>query len=165
MTPELRKACELVFQEHKASAKPINWNKDPFLGRLSFGQAVMARETLEKRNIICPFNPTKKTVTVLNPAAATAAGFEEAGRMIDRNIQVLVSNSADDEPAYITHHVTGFTNTIAANTDKLQKIRISSKTTPTITKEWKNSLFVYIIWVVCAAAAGGLITYLLGLLI
>ncbi len=165
MTPELRTACELVFQEHKALGKPISWNKDSFRGRISFGLAAMAKETLEKRNIICTVNPAKKTVTVLNPAAATAASFEAAGEMIYNNIQVLVTTKADDEPAYITHRVSGFANTIAANTDKLLKIRIRSKTTPAKTKGWMKPLFLYIIWVVCAAAAGGLITYLLGLLI
>ena len=45
MTPELKSACELVFQEHKISGKPINWNKDSFRGQLSFGMAEMAKQT------------------------------------------------------------------------------------------------------------------------
>ena len=37
MTPELKIACEVVFQEHKTSSYPVTWNRDAFRGRLSTG--------------------------------------------------------------------------------------------------------------------------------
>jgi len=165
MTPELKVACELVFQEHKASGKPINWNKDSFRGRISFGLAAMAKQTLEKRNIICALNPAKKTITALNPSAVTAANFEEAEEMIQNKIPVLVTDKVDDQPTYITHRVSGFTPTAPDDTDKLLKVRGQSLSKSTKLKWQVKPLFYYIVWVVGAAIAGGLITYLLGLLI
>ena len=165
MTPELKVACELVFQEHKMSGKPINWNKDSFRGRLSFGLAAMAKETLEKRNIICTLNPSKKTITSLNPSAATAANFEEAEEMIQNKIPVLVAHKIDDQPTYTTHRVSAFTPTVPDDTDMLLKVSDKSLLTSTKAKWQVTPLFYNILWVVGAAIAGGLITYLLGLLI
>ena len=165
MTPELKAACELVFQEHKASGKPINWNKDSFRERISFGLAAMAKQTLEKRNIICTLNPAKKTITTLNPLAVTAANFEEAEEMIQNKIPVLIAPKIDAQPTYVTRRVTGFTPTDPDDSDRL--IKVSSKSLPKSTKlKWQvKPLFYNIMWVVGAAIAGGLITYLLGLLI
>jgi|SRR5688572_17350279 len=165
MTPELKAACELVFQEHKASGKPFNWNKDSFRGRLSFGLAAMAKQTLEKRNIICTLNPAKKTITTLNPLAVTAANFEEATEMVQNKIPVLVTNKVDDEPAYITHRVSGFAHNSTNDTGRLVKIRVKSTTPPVEIKRWIRPLFSYIIWLICALVGGALITYLLSLLI
>jgi len=165
MTPELKAACELVFQEHKASGKPFNWNKDSFRERLSFGLAAMAKQTLEKRNIICTLNPAKKTITTLNPLAVTAANFEEATEMVQNKIPVLVTNKVDDEPAYITHRVSGFAHKATNDTDRLVKIRVKSMAPPVAIKRWMRPLFSYIIWMIGALAGGALITYLLSLLI
>jgi hypothetical protein len=78
MTPELRASCELVFQEHKLAASAITWNKNVFRNRMSIGLCDLAKDTLVKKNIIYFPKPAKKTVTVLNPAVATASSFEEA---------------------------------------------------------------------------------------
>ena len=165
MTPELKAACELVFQEHKSSGKPINWNKDSFRGRISFGLAAMAKQTLETRNIICTPNPAKKTITALNPSAANAANFEEAEDMIQNKLPVLVTDKVNDQPTYVTHRVSGLAPTTPDDTETLLKVR--GKSLPTSTKvKWQlNPLFYTIMWIVAAAIAGGLITYLLGLLI
>jgi len=163
MTPELKVACELVFQEHKTSRKPINWNKDSFRGRISFGLAAMAKETLEKRNIICTLNPAKKTVTALNPSAVTAANFEEAGEMI-QNKPVLVTNKSDHKPAYVIHGVSNFAPA-TDDTDRLLKDSDKSLPTSPKVKLQASPVFYNIMWVVSAAIAGVLITYLLGLLI
>jgi hypothetical protein len=78
MTPELKASCELVFQEHKLAASAITWNKNVFRNRMSVGLCDLAKETLVKKNIIYFPKPAKKTITVLNPAVATATSFEEA---------------------------------------------------------------------------------------
>ena len=65
MTPELKTACEVVFQEHKTSAYPVTWNRDAFRGRLSTGLTEMAKDTLLRKNIIYYPNPTKKINTIL----------------------------------------------------------------------------------------------------
>jgi hypothetical protein len=83
MTPELKTACELVFQEHKLSAQPIKWSSDAFRGRISFGLSEMAKETLVKKNIILWPDRSKKIFTKLNPDVATAHSFEEAEKMIE----------------------------------------------------------------------------------
>ena len=61
MTPELKNACEVVFQGHKTSVKPITWNKDAFRGRLPFGLSAMAKEILVSKNIICFLNADQVT--------------------------------------------------------------------------------------------------------
>ena len=164
MTPELKVACELVFQEHKTSRKPISWNKDSFRGRISFGLAAMAKETLEKRNIICPLNPAKKTITALNPSAATAANFEEAGEIIQNKIPVLVTNKVEHKHAYVSHGASAFSPG-TDNTDRLLKVSDKSLPASPKIKRQAKALFYNIMWVVGAAIAGALITYLLGLLI
>ena len=161
MTPELKTACELVFQEHKTATTPINWTKDAFRGRLSFGMAALAKETLEKRNIICPRNPAKKTYTVLNPAATSAASFEEAEEIILNKKNVAVLDTEVKERKYVTHRVT-----TVSNDDKKQILPLTRMAqTKGAAKWWTKPVFYYIILPVCAAIAGGLITYLLGLLI
>src|SRR4051812_31056823 len=110
MTPELKKACELVFQEHKIATGPISWTKDSFRGRLSFGMAALAKETLERRNIICPRNPAKKSFTILNPMATSASSFEEAEEMIQNKRPVIVLNKEAVEREYTTHRISTVKN-------------------------------------------------------
>ena len=88
MTPELKVACELVFQEHKSSSYPVTWNRDAFRGRISTGLTEMAKDTLLRKNIICYPNPGKKILTVLNPAVQTASNYEEAEDMVLNKIPV-----------------------------------------------------------------------------
>jgi hypothetical protein len=165
MTPELKSACELVFQEHKISGKPINWNKDSFRGQLSFGLAEMAKQTLEKRNIICTVNPAKKTTTFLNPVAATATNVEEAAGMIQNKIPALVTDMVDEQPHYSAGIVQPFASTNKDFTVRVLKIRDETVTMTGEMQWWKKPFFTYIILPVCAAIAGGLITYLLGFLV
>ena len=165
MTPELKSACELVFQEHKISGKPINWNKDSFRGQLSFGMAEMAKQTLEKKNIICTVSPLKKTITVLNPVAATATNVEEAAGMIENKIPALVTDTVDKQPHYSTDQAKPFANANKDFTVRVLKIRNETVTIPGEMQWWRKPFFTYIILPFCAAVAGGLITYLLGLLV
>src|SRR5215510_1263148 len=89
MTPELKTACELVFQEHKLSAQPIKWTRDIFRGRISIGLSEMAKETLVKKNIILWPDKSKKVFTKLNPDVAMACSFEEAEKMIETKIPAM----------------------------------------------------------------------------
>ena len=165
MTPELKSACELVFREHKVTGKPINWNKDSFRGQLSFGMAEMARQTLEKKNIICSVSPAKKTITVLNPVAATATNVEEAAGMLQNKIPALVTDLVDKPVHYSTDQVQHYTSATKDFTVQVLKIRNNTAAIQSETLWWKKPYFTYIILPVCAAVAGGLITYLLGLLV
>ncbi len=163
MTPELKTACEVVFQEHKIAAEPINWTKDAFRGRLSFGMAALAKETLERRNIICPRNPAKKTTTVLNPVAFEAASFEEAGEIVQTRKTVAVLNKENSNRQYVAHRF----SSVNIPNDKVLPAKTKSITslTSSETKWWMKPAFSYIVLPICAAIVGGLITYLLGLLI
>src|SRR6476620_4887101 len=91
MTPELKTACELVFQEHKLSAQPIKWTRDIFRGRISIGLSEMAKETLVKKNIILWPDKSKKIFTKLNPDVASAHSFEEAEKMVETKKPLLAT--------------------------------------------------------------------------
>ena len=159
MTPELKRACELVFQEHKTSPIPINWNKDAFMGRLSFGLSAMAKEILIKKNIIYVPNPGKKVSTLLNPAVVGASTLEEAEKLIQNKvIPMVVSESIhipheDDLPVFesckINNHlalrIAGEPSAITGNISK--------------SKWYTSALFYYFIWPLCAAVAGAVITW------
>src|SRR5262245_17036172 len=106
MTPELKTACEVVFQEHKLSSQ-IRWNKDTFRGRISIGLSEMAKETLVQKHIIFLPNKSKKLITLLNPAIAGAASFEEAKTMIENNPD-LSSIKTIDQPAPVVKQKNGF---------------------------------------------------------
>jgi hypothetical protein len=163
MTPELKIACEVVFQEHKASAYPINWSRDIFRGRISIGLSEMAKETLVKKNIIYFPNRAKKIITVLNPAAAAAAGFEEAEKMIQNKVPALVSTAmVDNKPTYAANHSSGLVSRPAQYIHRMVTITGKSETAITEIKWYLKPMFCYIIWPACAAAAGALIAWLLG---
>lgn len=159
MTPELKRACELVFQEHRASPIPVNWNKDAFTGRLSFGLSAMAQEILIKKNIIYAPNPGKKLITVLNPAVAGASTLEEAEMLIQNKVIPMgVSESIHlpyekDIPVFESNAV-----------NNLVALRIAGEPAPITsnmskTKWYTSALFYYFIWPLCAAVAGAVITW------
>jgi len=166
MTPELKNACEFIFQEHKRATEPIGWTKDSFRGRLSFGMAALAKETLQRRNIICVRNPAKKTFTVLNPMATGAASFEEAEEMIQNKRPVIVLNKEEGEKReYTTHRI----STVKNSSTDIKSSLLDTNNKPIAksrqTTSWMKPLIWYFILPVCGAIAGGLVTYLLGLLI
>jgi hypothetical protein len=170
MTPELKTACEVVFQEHKVSGQPIKWSRDSFRGRISIGLCEMAKETLVKKNIIILPNKSKKVLTQLNPAVAAAHSFEEAEKIIENKIPVAVSTPVYETESYIPNHVNGFAAaTAVAIAPKPPKVvRISpplqlSRPESTDTKWWMKPIFLYFIWPVCGAAGGALISLLMNL--
>ena len=95
MTPELKTACEVIFQEHKVSSQPIKWNSETFRGRISLGLSDLAKDTLVKKNIIILPNKSKKILTQLNPDVAAASSFEEAEDIIKNKKQGLNGYSPD----------------------------------------------------------------------
>ncbi len=156
MTPELKNACEVVFQEHKTSVKPITWNKDSFRGRLPFGLSAMAKEILVTKNIICFPNPEKKIITRLNPVAVAASNFEEADGLVQNRMPAFVTSIPDDEPDYIANPV----NPSTKNNNYLF-VRITGQPVAVAneTKWYMRPLFYYVVWPACAAVAGAIITW------
>ncbi len=143
MTPELKNACEVVFQEHKTSVKPITWNKDSFRGRLPFGLSAMAKEILVTKNIICFPNPEKKIITRLNPVAVAASNFEEADGLVQNRMPAFVTSIPDDEPDYIANPV----NPSTKNNNYLF-VRITGQPVAVAneTKWYMRPLFYYVVW-------------------
>ena len=193
MTPELKTACELVFQEHKLSSQPIKWSSDAFRGRISFGLSEMAKETLVKKNIILWPDRSKKIFTKLNPDVATAHSFEEAEKMIETKKPILATmpviegnfNVADlvadldtvKIPTVLTSPttVTAPTNFTIPTTPtptppptrySLMKIVPLTEETETTVAEvnwWMKPLYLYFVWPVCGAVAGVFISMLMNL--
>ncbi|HEV8285847.1 MAG TPA: hypothetical protein VGQ09_16155 [Chitinophagaceae bacterium] len=158
MTPELKTACELIFQEHKLSAQPIKWNRDAFRGRISIGLSEIAKETLVKKNIILLPAPSKKLFTQLNPDVASADSFEEAEKIIETKIPNLEITPAYDAEVYITNHVFGF-----AATPPQEPIARTSKIKVTDKKWYMKPFYLYVTWPLCGGAAGVLISRLMDL--
>ena len=162
MTPELKNACEVVFQEHKLSSQPIKWNRDVFHGRISIGLTEMAKMTLVEKNIIFLPDKSKKIMTLLNPTVATATSFEEAEDMIENKVPTLVTAIADEQTTYTAENISGFTSKPSA----YSHFRLSFSDKPDMPvaeiKWYMKPLFLYLVWPVCAGAAGALILFLLG---
>lgn len=162
MTPDLKIACELVFQEHKLSGQPIKWGRDAFRGRISFGMSEMAKETLVKKNIILLPDKSKKVFTQLNPDVAAAGSFEEAEKMIGTKTSGVVTTTAYDVKAYTTNHVAGFAPaSTSTHSHKLVPVAPTSETRVADIKWWMRPLYLYLVWPVCGAAAGVLISLLM----
>jgi hypothetical protein len=163
MTPELKTACEVIFQAHKLSAKPIKWDSNAFRGRISIGLSEIAKETLVKKNIILLPNKSK-IFTQLNPDVAAADSFEEAEKMIVNKIPALVTTKKYDPDSYAAHHVVG----VAASTRPIKTydqlaIADTTKTNAAGIKWYMKPVFLYSIWLVCGAAAGVMISWLISL--
>jgi hypothetical protein len=162
MTPELKTACELVFQEHKVSTQ-IKWNKDAFRGRISIGLSELAKETLVRKNVIFLPDKSKKIITLLNPAVAAAASFEEAEEIIVNKRPAVVTRVADDRSTLIPRQASGLNIPRPAYTQRLLPVAGKSQTQAVEIKWYLKPLFYYVVWPVCAIVAGALIAYLLDL--
>ena len=161
MTPELKTACEVVFQEHKASSYPVTWNRDIFRGRLSTGLTEMAKDTLIRKNIIFYPNPAKKINTILNPTISGADNFEEAENMILNKIPALSASRVDNRGTLVANnHVATFVSRPVAH--RLVTLTGETETIPVEIKWYMKPVFFYIVWPLLAAVLGGLIAYLMG---
>ena len=164
MTPELKVACEVVFQEHKTAHHSVTWNRDAFLGRLSTGLTEMAKDTLIRRKIIYYPNPSKKMITLLSPQAEMAASFEEAEKIVSSPVPVLYPVQAD------TDHAS--TNAASVPAPSYVRKPVVAKRFVTMTTEkvamvaelkwYMKPAFYYFVWPVCAAAAGIIIAHYMG---
>ncbi len=157
MTPELKTACEVIFQEHKTSNQ-IKWNRDAFRGQLSIGLSELAKETLVKKKIIILPNKSKKIVTSLNPVVATAGSFEEAEAMISStapkwvNVTTAVEPTPkNNEPAIVP----------PVYNDAVLPTTYSSEKSITLSRWYIRPFFYYFMWPLCAAIAGAIITFLI----
>jgi hypothetical protein len=164
MTPELKVACEVVFQEHKTSSHSVTWNRDAFRGRVSTGLTEMAKETLLKKNIILYPNPGKKIITVINPHALNASSFEEAEKMVHSHVAVLypsTMNVAKTAQVAEKRPMTFVSKPLVAQ-------RITTMAEPvdaTVELKWYlRPVFTYVVWPLCAALAGVVIAHYMGAL-
>jgi hypothetical protein len=177
MTPELNSACELVFQEHKSSPYPVTWNRDAFRGRLSTGLTEMAKDTLIRKKIIQYAHPPKKILTVLNETVTHANNFEEAERMVGNPVTAmnLTGYTHEVTSAAPAKHRTGIY--VARKVSHPPVVRLAAPSgshvshqaipvspyIPGETIRWYlKPVFVYGVWPICAAIAGGVIAYLMG---
>ena|SRR5438067_6810170 len=161
MTPELRSACELVFQHHKLSGHRIKWDKNVFRGQISIGLSAMAKETLVKKNIILLPPKSKKVFTELNPAVAAADSFEEAAKMIETKIPE-VNAPAYDAETYITNHVFGFAaKPPARNSQNRPEVKHALRMNDGQINWWMRPAYLYLVWPACGLAAGVLISLLM----
>jgi hypothetical protein len=162
MTPELKIACEVVFQEHKITAQPVKWKGEAFRGRISIGLSEMAKETLVSKNIIYIPDKTKKIFTLLNPVVSAATNFEEAEEMLAKKTQALLPITTTEENDFITQDVPGFEITNSNYSHRHFTIAGTSDTAVAGTKWYLKPLFFYVVWPVCGALAGAFIAYLIG---
>jgi hypothetical protein len=160
MTPELKIACEVVFQEHKTS-HPISWNKDIFRGRVSIGLSEKAKETLVSKNVIYFPNRAKKAITVLNPSVAAAATFEEAVEIVQNKLTASVSDIIKEQPAYTEVEIPAFINRSATYTHRVIEYTDRPETAVVAIKWYMKPVFCYILWPLCAIVVGAGISYLM----
>ena len=171
MTPELKMACEAVFQEHRASIQGIDWKKDVFRGRVSTGLSEKAKETLLMKNIIYYPNPVKKAITLLNPGVTAASSWVEAESVLLNKIVLSpvvkepVAEPAAPEPVIVAVKPK---RPLADNRPIPQRFVVSSpaENVAYLEKErwYLKPVLVYFVWPVAAAAAGGALAYLMGAL-
>ena len=160
MTPELKTACEVVFQEHKLSSQ-INWGRDAFRGQISLGLSELAKETLVRKNIIVWPNKSRKVITLLNPAVATATSFEEAEKMISNKVEPSVSSPKVIHPADITNNVPDLKVSDTRQLHRPLVIAPKIHARATEMKWYMRPLFYYVVWPFCGVVAGVLITFLI----
>lgn len=169
MTPELKIACELIFQEHKTSAHPVAWKRDAFRGRISTGLCEMGKETLLKKNIIYYPNPAKKVLTKLNPGAFDAENFEEAENFVfHKKPELSTTNTKEIRTPVITSkqipvtpkHEPVFIRRPAIH--QLAGFRGKMQSLTTDTKWYFHPVFMYFLWPLCAAFIFGFLAFLVG---
>jgi hypothetical protein len=169
MTPELKTACEVVFQEHKLSGHPIKWDRDSFRGRISIGLSEMAKVTLVKKNIILS-NKAKKVLTQLNPDVAAAGSFEEAEKMIETKIPgsetvPVYTTNVERENIHTNHHAVEVKHIPSPTLPYKPHLLVSTPATNIAGIKWyMKPIYLYLVWPLCGAAGGVLISLLMNFL-
>jgi hypothetical protein len=161
MTPELRRACEMIFQEHKTSAQPINWHKDLFRGRISIGLSEVAKETLLKNKIIQYVNHGKKTITILQPEMAAAVTFEEALIIAQNKMPALATITTEASYATVIDDLKESSFFERSENPPLRLVKVSGEVdiASTPSKWYTRPLFYYFIGPASALALGALIAF------
>jgi hypothetical protein len=161
MTPELKTACELVFQEHKASQQ-IKWSRDSFRGQISIGLSELAKETLVQKHIIILPNKSKKIVTFLNPVVATAGSVEEAERLIANSPEPIVMSRVAETPKKSVQQPVIAEKRSPVYLALPGTVHKETSVAATTSVRWYlKPVFVYFVWPICAALAGATITFLI----
>lgn len=175
MTPELKNACELVFQEHKTASQPVAWKRDVFRGRISTGLCEMAKETLVQKKVICFPNPTRKNLTVINPLAASASNFEEAIERVmhpeavpaETVLSAYEVQKPKEQKATYTSNGNSVTAYWSRTVNAPRLVVLTSKSEQAVQtleqpKWYLKPVFVYVVWPLLGAIAGGAIAWLMG---
>ena len=160
MTPELKTACEVIFQEHKLSNQ-VKWNRDVFSGQISLGLSELAKDTLLKKNILLLPDKSRKIITLLNPVVARAESFEEAEEIITTKKQPVLATLEYDQPVYGANHVFGADIPTASAIKKPIAAIVQTPAAVVEPKWYLKPIFYYVIWPICGAAAGALFTFLI----
>jgi len=135
----------------------------------------MAKETLVKKNIILWPDKSKKIFTKLNPDVATASSFEEAAKMIETKKPVLATMPVIEGGFSVADLLADVDSPkVAVNSDspapppartysvmKIVPATEVADTTFSEAKWWTKPLYLYVVWPVCGAAAGILISMLM----
>jgi len=176
MTPELKVACETVFQEHRTRIHGIDWKKDIFRGRISTGLSEKAKETLLMKNIIYYPKPGKKAFTLLNPRVTAASTCDEAEKILLNKVvlspvvsepmvrESMVSKPIAESPIIAVKAK----RPLADNRPIPQRFVVSSapENVAYLEKErwYLKPVMVYFVWPICAAVTAGAFAYLIGTL-
>jgi hypothetical protein len=160
MTPDLKIACELIFQEHKLSGEPIKWNRDTFRGRVSFGLSEMAKDTLMKKNIIVVPEKSKKLITLLNPEVLSAGSFEEAEKMVGTKVGPIQMNK-EAPSSYMPTRLALTPKKVEAPLAPPAPVMAVRPLHVSTGKWYLKPVFMYLVWPVCGAAAGILVARLM----
>ena len=160
MTPELKTACEVIFQEHKLSNQ-VKWNRDAFRGQISLGLSELAKDTLVKKNILLLPDKSRKVITLLNPVVALAENFEEAEEIITTKKQPVLATVENDQSVYIANHVFGADRPLVSPIKNPLPTIVQGPAVAAETKWYMKPIFYYVIWPICAAVAGVLLTFLI----
>ena len=160
MTPELKRACELVFQEHKTSAQPIKWSPDTFRGRVSLGLAELAKETLLKKEVIVPADKSRKQSTRLNPVIVSASSLDEAQRCLEGKQAVVIPAFSEKTAVPMPPRQRVAEAMPAVLSRRVMEVA-SPQVLPAMEVKWcLRPVFCYLVWPLCAVVVGGLATFI-----
>lgn len=166
MTPELTRACELIFQEHKHASQAIAWNKEPFKGRISMGLCEKAKDTLQRSNVIIFQHKSKKLQTILNPAVTDAEHFQEAMDLAKQRAKVTETAPVIRE--YEPVRVAAMTSATPAKIGQYIAVKYvnekNGSSNSMLIPWYQRSFYYYVVWPTLGLLAGALIARALGYL-
>jgi hypothetical protein len=120
----------------------------------------MAKLTLVDKNIILP-NKQKKIFTQLNPCVAAAQSFEEAEKMIETKTPVIEEAVFAKTPKPIEEAPKKIIYTSPISVQNLQPVAGLTVASTSGTKWYLKPIYLYVVWPLCGAAGGALISFLM----